>query len=767
MRDALPAESPVAARPLYAEIVVPRHIRGSFTYLVPTSLQPILRVGQCVYVPFGRSQLQGAVISLTDTLPAGVNRERVKEISSVAEADGHTEIPPELLELARQVADYYVAPLGQCLRLVLPPSGGGSRRTSRLTLTALGREALATASLMDGARSLLERLRKRPAGISTTTLLKHDPPTQRRVVRDLLRKAWIAEVHAQSDFADFVGSLLSRTALSVSSPDEELHSFADESTLSALESRLCATLEGGQPDTVVLQASLANRIEFLRRAIHRTVTSGRSVLVLAGETDRARWLAGRLAQRGIAVAACLHSALPDEVRAEVWRRVREAEPQVVVGTRSAVFLPFRSLGMIWVEQAGDPSFKEPQEPRYHARDVARMRMQSGQGLLVLGCAQIPLDVAGSLDNAGLVVRDASSEESKPIIEVVDLRSFEKGTVFSRPLLDAMREAIDRRSGALLFLNRKGYANALVCRDCGQVPRCDSCLIALAYSRRMGKLLCSYCGTTVMTPSTCPACSGHRLRPVGDGTERIEEEVSRLFPGVRIVRADKDTMRKPSQVTAGWKAIQDRQWDVLIGTQLVLRDYAVPLVGLVGVIHGDASLNLPDFRAAERSYHMLCGAVALALPAKDGGRVVIQSLLPSHHAIQAVVHQDESIFSTEELRHRTALGYPPAVQLIGLYVSGRDQVLVEKAASELADRIRASLAVSGQVLPTGLGENAVLGPVPPPGPNVRGRHRRRILVKTLCREPDLRSVRQNLEVVEDAYPRHAIKFDVDVDPVEMW
>jgi len=764
MRDALPAESPVAARHLYAEIVVPRHIRGSFTYLVPTHLQPILRVGQCVYVPFGRSQLQGAVISLNDTLPVGVNLGRIKEISSIATADGHNEIPPELLELARRVADYYVAPLGQCLRLVLPPSGGGNRRTSRLTLTTLGCEALGTASLMDDARTLLERLRRKPAGIRTTTLFKHDTPTQRQVVEELLRKAWIAEVQAQSDS---VGSAPNQTAISVSSSDEELHSFADASTFRALESRLCATLEGGRSDTVVVQASLADRIECLHRAIHRTVTSGRSVLVLAGETDRARWLAGRLTKRGIAVAACLHSALPDEIRAEIWRRVKEAEPQVVVGTRSAVFLPFRSLGMIWVEGAGDTSFKEPQEPRYHARDVARLRIQLGQGLLILGCSQIPLDVANPLDDACTVLRKASSVESKPSIEVVDLRSFEKGTVLSLPLLDAMREAIDRRSGVLLFLNRKGYANALVCRDCGQVPRCDSCLIALAYSRRMGRLLCSYCGTTVTTPSTCPVCSGHRLRPIGDGTERIEEEVSRLFPGARIVRADGDTMRKPSQVTAGWKAIQDRQWDVLIGTQLVLRDYAVPVVGLVGVIHADGSLNLPDFRAAERSYHMLCEAVALALPGKDGGRVVIQSLLPSHHAVQAVVHQDERIFSTEELRHRTALGYPPAVQLIGLYVSGRDQGLVEKAASELADRIRASLVVSDQALPTGLGENAVLGPVPPPGPNIRGRHRRQILVKSAWRERGLRSVRQNLELVEDAYPRHAVKFDVDVDPVEMW
>lgn len=706
------------------------------------------------------------MISLGERLPGGVSRERIKEISSATTADGLNEIPPELLELARRVADHYIAPLGQCLRLVLPPPGGSKRQSRCLTLTISGREALRTESLEDETRSLLERLRKKSSGIRKTTLLKHSASTQRRIVEDLVTKGWVAEVQVRSEPAGSPPVESSQTTMSGSVPHEE-QTCPDGTSSLAFESRLRAALESGRSDTFVLQTSLADRMEYLYRAIHRTVTDGRSVLVLVGETDRARWLADRLTKRGITVAACFHSALPDETRAEVWRRVKEPTPQVVVGTRSAVFLPFSSLGMIWVEVDGDTSLKEPQEPRYHARDVARLRMESGQGVLILGCTQVPLDVASPVDDSGTVLRQAPPVGSRPNVEVVDLRSFGKGTLLTPPLLDAMREAIDRRSGVLLFLNRKGYANALVCRDCGQVPRCASCRIALAYSRRTGRLLCSYCGTSMAPPSTCPVCSGHRLHLIGDGTERVEEEVGCLFPGTRVVRADGDTMRKPSQAIAGWKAIQDRQWDILIGTQLVLRDYAVPLVGLVGVVHADASLNLPDFRAAERSCHMLWEAAALARSAQDGGRVVIQSHLPSHHAIQAVVQQDETIFATEELRHRTALGYPPAVHLIGLYVSGRDQGLIENAACELVDRLRAALIMSDTGRPTGLGENAVLGPVTPSGPNIRGRHRRQILVKSAWREQGVRLVRQSLELVEDAHPRHFVKFDVDVDPVEMW
>ncbi|SLM47484.1 putative Primosomal protein N [Nitrospira japonica] len=766
MRDVPPAESLGAARRLYAEVVVPRHIRSSFTYLVPLHLRPILRVGHCVHVPFGRARLQGTVVSLGDHLPAGLSRERLKEISSITTADGPDEISPELLALAKRVADYYVAPLGQCLRLVLSPSTVSTKRGSLLKLTTSGREALATGILDDQPRSLLERLRKKPAGIRMTTLLKPGPFVQTHVIEDVIQKGWVARIQSRADHEEFPEVDSSQTTMSTMPPDDG-STLADDAISRALESRLHAVLEGGRSDTLILQASLAERMELLHGSIHRTLASGRSVLVLIGETDRARWVADRLTRRGIVVACYLHATSPDETRAEVWRRVKGPVPQVVVGTRSAVFLPFSALGMIWVEAPGDSSLKEPQEPRYHARDVARFRIEAGQSFLILGCSRIPLDIADPMDDSGTIVRQSPAMESTPNVEVVDLRSFGKGALVTPPLLDAMREAIDSRSGVLLFLNRKGYANALVCRDCGQVPRCASCRIALAYSRRTGRLLCSYCGTSIAPPGTCPICSGHRLQPVGEGTERVEEEVGRLFPGARVMRADGDSMRKPSQAATGWKAIQDRQWDVLIGTQLVLRDYAVPMVGLVGVVHSDVSLNVPDFRAAERSYHMLCDAMALARPAKDGGRIVIQSHLPSHHAIQAVVHRDERIFAAEELSHRAALGYPPAVHLIGLYVSGRDQGLVEKAALELVDRLRASLNMPDKASLAGLGEDAVLGPVAPPGAHVRGRHRRQILVKSVRREQGVRSVQQNLELLESIYRKHVVKFDVDVDPVEMW
>jgi primosomal protein N' (replication factor Y) len=267
------------------------------------------------------------------------------------------------------------------------------------------------------------------------------------------------------------------------------------------------------------------------------------------------------------------------------------------------------------------------------------------------------------------------------------------------------------------------------------------------------------------PVTCSSCAGHSLRMVGGGTERVEEEVRRLYPDARVIRADGDTMRKPAQAAVLWKSIKDGQWDVLIGTQRVLRDHAVPLVGLVGAVQADASLSLPDFRAAERTYHLLRDAVGLARASNEGGRVIIQSYLPSHHAIRAVVQQDESIFTSEEFAHRAALGYPPAVHLIALQVAGIKEGLVQEAALAWAGRLRAFF--TSPVIAANHSDVVVLGPVSPPVPRLHGRHRRQILVKSPMREQGVQAVRESIGHLEQTYRARAVKFDIDVDPVEMW
>jgi primosomal protein N' (replication factor Y) len=266
-----------------------------------------------------------------------------------------------------------------------------------------------------------------------------------------------------------------------------------------------------------------------------------------------------------------------------------------------------------------------------------------------------------------------------------------------------------------------------------------------------------------------------MRLIGEGTERVEEDVRRLFPHAAVVRLDGDTMRKPAQAEILWRRIEQGECDIIVGTQLALRRGPLPTMGLVGIVQADAGLSLPDFRSAERTYHTLLDAVGLAGPAGTGGQVIIQTYLASHHAIQAVARNDESIFLSEELSHRRALGYPPAVYLIALLVSGTNEKVVRNAATAWVARLTAcsaSSSMAGQFpsaaqstgRPDGL---TVLGPVPSLVPRLRGRYRWQILVKSLEREAGLEAVRTTVQEMERTHQRRAIKFDVDVDPIDMW
>jgi primosomal protein N' (replication factor Y) len=772
MDEDLSAALPPSSSPLYADVIVPRHLAGFFTYIIPPQLRTSLKVGHCVLVPLGPSRVQGAVISLSQSAPAGLDRKRLRAIIGLAGDDDSQEIPRQALRLAEWVARHYVAPLGQCLRLAMPPGGHKTPDNQKLLLTNLGRAVLSQGQESGEVLSLLKRLSRRPAGIRCRTLLNGRSASKAVLIDRLLEKRWIAEtVLGPSAIVDHIeGNPSARGSRSLGggAPRQVVDwpEFA---------SRLAEATGSRHGFRILVQAPWDTRLALLVDAIHRTIASGRSVLVLAGEGERARWLANNLVQAGICVSACLHQHMSGTVKAGLWRRACAHDPQVVVGTRSAVFVPVSSLGMIWIERAEDHAFKEPKEPRYHASDVAWYRVQDEGGLLVLSSSAPFLGAVRCDGPEGETLHCAVPVDLRPRIEVVDLRLLGTKTILSQSLIEAIRQAVDRQGRVVLFLNRKGYATALICHDCGRVPCCPSCRVALAYHRHTGRLSCSYCGVAEALPRTCASCNGFRLHLIGEGTERVEEEVKRLFPGATVLRVDGETTGKISQAAALWKSIETGQWDILVGTRAMLRDYVVSSVDLVAAVQADTSLSLPDFRAAERTYHLLCEAASLARPAGEGGRVIIQSYLPSHHAIRAIVDQNESLFTAEELAQRIALGYPPAVHLIALYVSGPKENLVQEAAMEWARRLQShllsSVASSGaDDQPSGANryaESAVMGPVPPPIPKLRGRFRRQILVKSPVRDAGILAVRKTIGPLERDYPAHMVKFDIDVDPLEMW
>lgn len=749
--------------PVFAEVIVPRHLAKTFTYLVPPALVSRIRIGQRVVVPFGRTMLDGAVVGLTRDLPQGVSLVQLKAIDSLAEGNGLSGFPPGMFELSKKIAEEYLAPWGQCLRLVAPPARAAGQPKWCYVATPEGRVALAQGSCPDEYLPVLKRIARRKSGLSASTV-----ESSRQALTFLQGRQWI---------------LKSAAAISRRSPraggDERESELPDPELFSCLSpdpvvvGRIQAMLHKAQSGRILIDGMLDYRVGLMARTARLALEEGRSVLIIIGEVVRAQWLAHVL-REGLQLPATFQLRGASGVDGE---SDEGASPRIVVGTRSAIFSPLQSLGLIWVDGEEDSALKEPQEPHYHVRDVAWMRAQQESALLVYGSAHPSLEVI----SGGEIERFSQRREadSYPSVDLVDMSREFGGLPFSERLLTALRSFQAQHDRAILFLNRRGYAGALVCRDCGWVPRCRSCAVAFAYYRASARLACRYCGVREPLPETCGACGASRLSPIGEGTERIEQELRRLFPEARILRIDRDTLRGVVATRRLWGQVRARAWDILIGTQAMFQREPLPPVGLVGIVQADSGLHHPDFRAAERTHQLLVDAVNLARPASAGGRVILQTMLPTHHVMQAVSMHDPMRFYSEEMEARRLLGYPPVRHLTYLTVSGKDRRETELAAhrwvkelhqtlSPLAAETRPAGAVRGQVLPVHLmsSEISVLGPVAAVGVGPVGIHGWHIMVKGSDRAAMRSGVRFSLEAMERVYPRRTLKFSVDVDPVDM-
>jgi len=675
----------VSADSAFADVIVPRHLHRTFTYGIPTSLRSRIRIGSLVRLPLGPSTVLGVVVALSSAQPrlpvkARATPIRMRDILAVADEPGDATVSSDVLELSRHVAEYYLAPWGQCVRLILP-AVPGARETTRARRTS------------------------------------HDHPTPS------------ASVPATD---------------SVQLPPAVTPLWWP---------RFQQALADNRHDVWLVEDSLPRRWALLLQAAEDVLARKKTVLLISPEIRRVTALAALSLRRWPDRVAQLHSELPPAARAREWRRIQTGAADIVVGTRSAVFAPLRALGLIGVDDEDDTSLKEEQEPHYHAREVAMMRARQHGAILLLGTAHPSVETQ---QHVGARQTPASAAAPHAAVRLVDLRQSPPRTLLSEPMLAGIRTALEAKTGVILFANRKGFASALHCRDCGASPSCARCSVSLTLYRRANRLACRYCGTAQPIPGTCPACQSSRVEPVGSGTERLEEELRRLFPGARIGRLDRDTARTPEQATRLRNGIAEGQLDLLIGTQLLFQDVPIQPVGFVGIPYADTGLHRPDFRSAERTYHALRDAVGLA---QADGQVVLQTALPDHHVIASIAQSDPAQFYEQELAFRRALGYPPFAHLISLCVSGKTEAAVRAA----AERWAAAVKEQGKKSP---GSIAVLGPIPASVERVRGRHRWQILVKSPDGEQARQRVRATLETMEAGKESRRLKFDVDVDPLEM-
>jgi primosomal protein N' (replication factor Y) len=456
----------------------------------------------------------------------------------------------------------------------------------------------------------------------------------------------------------------------------------------------------------------------------------RAVIVLVPEialiSQMERAFRARFGER----IALLHSALSDGERYDQWRRIRRGDVRIAIGARSAVFAPFERIGLIIVDEEHDDSYKQEGSLRYNARDLAVVRARMDDAPAVLGSATPSVQSAynaqlGKYRQISLLER--VDQRALPDIAVQDLSQFREEQGIRRfltpTLLAAVRETVDRGEQTLLFLNRRGFASALVCAACGQPLRCDRCDISLTYHRQINAYLCHHCGLTKSGASRCNRCGSSKIKRLGVGTEKLEAEIQKRFPQARVARMDRDTTRRRGQMVRILKALRERRIDILVGTQMVAKGHDYPHITLVGIICADLSLSMPDFRAGERTFQILAQVAGRAGRGQAPGHVILQTYNPGHFSIEAARHQDYGAFYRQEIEFRKALGYPPFARMIQLRISGRDKKRTAAHARHLGDQCRKLLQAGPDY--AGL---AILGPIEAPLVRIADQYRWQLLVK---------------------------------------
>jgi len=503
----------------------------------------------------------------------------------------------------------------------------------------------------------------------------------------------------------------------------------------------------------------SGKTELYLRAIEQVLRQGRSAICLVPEIALTPQAIDRFRQRFGSEVALWHSRLTSRQRSREWQRLASGHSRIVVGTRSAVFAPVTRLGAIILDEEHDPSYKQDETPRYHARDVAIARARFAKAIVILGSATPSVESSYHARAGHLRLLELTERvKGKPLpqVEIIDMReellSHHRLAPLSGRLHQALRRIVDLKEQAILLLNRRGFARVCQCPSCGVVVRCAHCAVPLVYHASRKLLVCHYCNLRQEPPETCTSCRRGYLRFRGSGTERIESELTRLFPATSVGRMDADTTKPKDAPRQLYESIKTQAVDLLVGTQLVAKGLDIPTVSLVGVVSADTALNLPDFRAGERTFDLLTQVAGRAGRGDRPGQVLIQTYCPDHYAIQAASRHDYQAFYRAEIRMRKRQTLPPFVHLVELTIQGRKRERVEAAAQSLAKILQATMGRSRITL---------LGPAPHRIARLRRTFRWRLVLKAKSAARINRLVRR---VLDEGRRVQGLPVVVDVDPL---
>ena len=680
---------------MYARVIVDINASALdkvFDYRIPEGME--LTAGWRVKIPFGQRTTEGYILSLSET--TSVDPGKIRDI--IEPLEDYPAILPHLLKLAEEICERFHCTMSTALRLMIPAQMRGNKvhvKTETAVRCALQKEELIRYQENVGKRAVRKKILLSYLSDGEEHSLKdiravvHDP----KPLLDELQKDGVIDVYQRELKRAPLVYPLSGNEHTLSEEQEEVLG----ELLSALQS--CSGQKPG-PDRrcfILHGVTGSGKTEVYMRLAQACLEQGKSVIVLVPEialtAQMVSWFEGRFGS----LAAVLHSRLTAGERFDEWRRIRRGEARVVIGARSAVFAPVERLGAIIVDEEHEPSFFSESFPQYDAREIALCRAKNENAILLLGSAT-PSIYSFAMARKGeyvlLEMPHRINGKPLPEVHIADMRrelSMGNRSIFSVVLQEELQKTLQAGQQAILFLNRRGYAASVTCRSCGTTIKCPHCDVSMAYHKSDGLLHCHYCGTEMPPPVRCPNCGSSSIRSVGIGTQRVEEELHRLFPGVKTLRMDSDTTRGQNAHQEMINAFRAREAQVLIGTQMIAKGLDFPQVSLVGAILADLSLNMPDYRAAERTFQLLVQVAGRAGRAEVPGKVIIQTYQPDHYAVASSVTQDYRQFFENEFSRRRSQLYPPFTVIARFLVEAKDGMIAKEEANKLAEQTKAYFA----------------------------------------------------------------------------
>jgi primosomal protein N' (replication factor Y) len=710
-----------------------KNLFKQFIYAIPENMD-FLREGWRVVVPFGRKTVEGFVVGpkiSKDEAKTYCDLDKIKKIIEVL--DEEPWFDDDMLKLANWISNYYMCTKAEALRLFIPGKSGlkkgkensYSKKITEKTVYAYGITEVGKIELdkdnkrikaQNAALRLLKNKSNDESKVLTGIELKN-MKVSNATINKLLEKKWVYRVNSR----------VLRNSYSGEIEKEKIHKLSEEQKFAF--DRIKKSLTKSENKTFLLQGVTGSgKTEIYLNVVKECIEHGKQAMVLVPEIA----LTGQTVRRfkawfGQSIAV-VHSKLSQNERADVCYRMKTGEAKVLIGVRSAIFVPFKNLGIIVMDEEHDYAYKQEERPAYHARTVAFVRAKLANIPLVLGSATPDLSSyyhaqTGIYEH--LILKNRPNNIKMPEVEIVDMRKeLENGnkSVISAKLQENLNEIVENDEQAIILLNRRGYSTFIMCRDCGESLSCKSCAVSLVYHKKENVLRCHYCGNEYPVPKECPKCKSKRIKFFGTGTQKAEDEISNLNENIKAIRMDQDSTSGKFSHEVILNKFRDKEYNVLLGTQMVAKGHDIADVNLVGVLSADSQLNLPDFRAAEKTFSLLTQAAGRAGRGGKRGKVVLQVYDADSDIIKMAANQNYEEFANKELNVRKELEYPPFVQLLKFTILDKNKDNAYKLGQKIVKFINANFNDTDDII------TDVLGPFPAIVEKTRDFYRINILVK---------------------------------------